>query len=753
MSTSKIPATPTNLVGTPFNQYVLITFKQPIISGVSAVTNYQYSLNGGNTFTSLSPAKNTNPLIISGLTNGTNYPIAIRAVNTAGVSQTSSIVNVIPRTTPGVPTNLVGTPLNQSVSISFTEPNNGGSEITNYQYSLDGGKTLIAVSPVTTTSPIIISGLTNGTTYPIALRAVNIAGTSITSPIINVIPRTIPGTPTNLVGTPLNQSVSIAFTPPSNNGGSAITKYQYSLDGGNIFTDVSPVKTTSPITISGLTNGTSYPIALRAVNIAGESQSSSIINVIPRTTPNAPTNLIGTSLNQSVSISFTPPSNNGGSAITNYQYSFDGGKTFTNVSLLQTNNSITITGLINGNTYFVSLRAVNLAGGGQSSSTISVLPGIPTNIVTTSSNQTVSVSFTPPINNGGGTLLNYQYSLDGGNIFTDVSPPQTTSPIVISDLTNGTNYSIALRAVYAFKTSDTYSVTPYTIPDAPTNLVGTPLNQSVSISFTEPNNGGSAITKYQYSLDGGNIFTDVSSVTITSPITISGLTNGTSYPIVLRAVNIAGPGVKSVIYSLIPSALPGPPTNIKVTPLDQSVSIAFTPPSNNGGSNIINYQYSLDDGDTVTVVSTQQTTSPIVISDLTNGITYSVTLQSVNIAGPSVSSEIYSFTPISIPGAPTDLVATNITRERFELSFTEPYNGGSDIINYEFSFDNGNTFIPLDPPQTNSPITFIDFGNSSFNPQAIYNFYMIIKAVNEFGAGEQSQRLYIILPKPRNIAN
>jgi len=48
-----------------------------------------------------------------------------------------------------------------------------------------------------------------------------------------------------------------------------ITNYRYSLDGGTSFTGLEPPSATSPVTISGLTNGTTYSIILQAVGKIG----------------------------------------------------------------------------------------------------------------------------------------------------------------------------------------------------------------------------------------------------------------------------------------------------------------------------------------------------------------------------------------------------------------------------------------------------------------------------------------------------
>ena len=86
--------------------------------------------------------------------------------------------------------------------------------------------------------------------------------------------------PTGLAATSGNGQVSIAFTMPSSNGGAAITDYQYELDGSGTW--VSAITTSSPVVITGLTNGTSYSIKLRAVNSAGNGTESTAVTT---TTP------------------------------------------------------------------------------------------------------------------------------------------------------------------------------------------------------------------------------------------------------------------------------------------------------------------------------------------------------------------------------------------------------------------------------------------------------------------------------------
>ncbi len=74
--------------------------------------------------------------------------------------------------------------------------------------------------------------------------------------------------------TPGEDEATMDFTPPGNVGTDAITNYEYSLNDGSDWTPFSPAQTTSPVTISGLTGGQTYPARLRAVNEAGTGEAS-----------------------------------------------------------------------------------------------------------------------------------------------------------------------------------------------------------------------------------------------------------------------------------------------------------------------------------------------------------------------------------------------------------------------------------------------------------------------------------------------
>ena len=283
------PAAPTINSLTVGSAQVIVAFSGGLTNG-STITNYQYSTNSGSTWTTLSPASTTSPFTISGLTNGTTYGIALRAVNAGGSGTASAVSSATPYTTPGAPTINSVTAGNAQVVVAFSAGTTNGSTITNYEYSTNSGSTWTTLSPASTTSPFTISGLTNGTTYGIALRAVNAGGSGTASAVSSATPYTTPGAPT-ITSTSSGASgvIYLYFSAPASNGGSALSNYQYSTNGGSTWTTRSPTATSSPITVSGLSNGTTYSMVIRAVNAAGSGSSSAAVSAKAYTLPAAPT--------------------------------------------------------------------------------------------------------------------------------------------------------------------------------------------------------------------------------------------------------------------------------------------------------------------------------------------------------------------------------------------------------------------------------------------------------------------------------
>lgn len=95
-----------------------------------------------------------------------------------------------------------------------------------------------------------------------------------------------PDAPTGLVASPGDGQATITFTPGADNG-TVISNYEYQLDGG-AWVALSPADTSSPVTITGLANGTEYQVRLRAIAGSSSGATSDAISVTPAGTAAQP---------------------------------------------------------------------------------------------------------------------------------------------------------------------------------------------------------------------------------------------------------------------------------------------------------------------------------------------------------------------------------------------------------------------------------------------------------------------------------
>ena len=196
--------------------------------------------------------------------------------------RSTSATYVVANAVPGAPTIGTATAGNAQATVSFTAPaSNGGSMITSYTItSSPGGITKSGAS-----SPIAVTGLTNGTAYTFTVKATNAVGSGAASAASNSVtpaaPINVPGAPTIGTATAGNAQATVSFTAPASNGGSAITSYTVTSSPGGI----TKSGASSPITVTGPTNGTAYTFTVKATNAVGTGAASATSNSV---TPAAP---------------------------------------------------------------------------------------------------------------------------------------------------------------------------------------------------------------------------------------------------------------------------------------------------------------------------------------------------------------------------------------------------------------------------------------------------------------------------------
>ena len=736
-----LPSKPTITGLAPQDGALSVTFDPPATG--APPTGYQYRVDGG----SWVPVAGTGqPIVIPGLTNGVAVDIELRATSAMGTGAISDPASGTPRATPGAPT-IVGTTAGIGVgTVGFVPGFDGGSPITGYEYRLDGGAWQPLVSGA---SPLELTGLGNGTSTAVQIRALNAAGAGAPSAAVSIV---TPGAPGALVGasaTGLDGAISASFSLGSN-GGSPITRVEYSLDGGGTWV---PVGTTGPITIPGLANGTAQSVQLRAVNAVGAGPASTVA-ATPATVPGAPAvdHIERTSGSGALEIEFTAPGNDGGSSITGYEYTTDGGATWTDAGSLT--SPITIsdgsdgTPLDEGTEYTVALRAVNAVGAGPASTaraTFGPVPAVPASAPTITSVVSqpgaLAVTFTPG-DNGGATVDKYQYSIDGGS--TWASTGSLSGQFVIGGLTDGTTYEVQVRAVTGAgdgASSAPAAGTPASTPAAPALNAVERGDGRLTVDLTLGGDGGSAITDLEYTLDGGTTW--VSAGQASGPVTITGLYNGQSYTVQVRAVNAVGAGGGSNQLTSAPAAAPPQPA-LALTPGDTTVAVAATF-SDDGGAPLTRIEYSIDGGSTW--VGTGSLSGSFLLTGHPNGTPVEVRVRGVNAIGEGAPA-VDSATPRTVPGPPTDVVTVGNTGS-IEASWQAPADdGGSPITGYTaYAYASVDSTTPLASCTSAGPeaCTITGLANGT-------TYFVAVAATNAAGTGPESTRRPSAMPLQRPAA-
>ena len=603
---------------------------------------------------------------MTGLTSGTAYTFAVRAKNVGGNGAADTVTTA---TLPTAPNLSAASDETDEVTLTWSDP--GNNTITRYQVRSKvrdcDDCTYTAWANIAVTDPdapptgYTVTGLTSSTAYRFAVRAKNVGGNGAAA---TVTAATLPAAPTNLWPMPGDGEVTLSWTNP---GGDAITSHEVSTDGGTTFSDIPNSAhgqtNATGYTVTGLDNGTGYTFKLRARNASGRGRASTA-TATPRAPPDAP-DLSATSGDGQVTLSWTNPGDN---TITKYQYRRKTGDgaygNWTDIGGSSwTTTTHTVTGLGNGTQYGFQLRAVNAIGEGPESTPVQLATpvwGAPANLSATpfidpdTDESQVILSWTDP---GDSTIAKYQVSTDGGETFDNISGSSaTTTSYAVTGLTNGTTYTLALRAANADASVVGTAATATARPlwPASTNLKAAPGNEKVELTW----DGNSAIAHYR-------VHTQSSGATLTpsdvessgsgtkTTATVEDLTNGTEYTFTVQAVDTSG---GTAVITGLPSSttatlapVPERPADLSATPGDRQVVLAWNDPSD---STITEYQVSTN-GETFTDIddtdiSENDTDNTLAYTGigLTNGTLYTFKLRAVNDSGNGLSSDNVTATPL-----------------------------------------------------------------------------------------------------------
>ena len=624
------PGAPLSLNATAGDGQISVTWTAPLSLGGSPLSRYEvaYSTDGGSSYTDVTRSSSTaTSETVTGVSNGTPVLVKVRAVNSASMLGGLALVQSTPRGLPistAVPTLSGEVRFGQTLLTTAGAFNANGATITSrtlqWQVSANGGTSWQNLSGETGSTLLINDHV--GKLLRVAETATNEAGSTVHYSATTVaVLADSPSAPRTLSLTSESDgAIEVSWLAPSYLGGAAITDYevQTSDNGGASWTTVS--RTASAATsqsITGLINGTSYQVRVRALNgvngaWATLSDTATPYGLPMTTVAGAQPTVTGSAVyGQTLTATNTTWTPNG-RAITGvsirWQAEISG--TWTDIAGA-TSTSYTIDGFI-GKPVRAVFTVTNLAGSVQraSAATVAVVPGpasVPRNLTATPDNGSITVNWLAPSNTGGNPISDYevQTSTDANTWSTVTRSASTVTSQQITGLTNGDLVYLRVRALNGSNGQWAFVSGPVTPRGLPINtalpqITGTPsflTEMSVDAGVWNANGDAVDAVSYQWqaSSDNGQTWQNIRGATQSS-YTV-GLYVGSTLRARVQASNDAG---TETVFSQPTATVTAIPAATPVITSQQvssaTVRVGWTPPAHSGGDTLRGYslEYSTD---------------------------------------------------------------------------------------------------------------------------------------------------------------
>lgn len=610
-------------------------------------------------------------------------------------------LNVGPAPVPGAPSAVSAVAGDGQVAVAFTPPaSNGGANITGYTVTSNPG----GLTGAGTASPIVVTGLANGTAYTFTVTATNSYGTgSASAASAAVTPKAA-------------QTITFA-SPGAQNFGTTPTLTATSDSGLTVsFTSSTTgvCTITSGGTLTFVSAGTCTINADQAGNAAylaaTQISRSFTVNAVA---PGAPAIGTATAGDGQALVSFTAPAFNGGASITGYTVTANpGGFTVSGSS-----SPIAVTGLTNGTAYTFTVTATNSAGTGAASAAsnsvtpVSSVPPTITLAPTTIANPTVGVAYSQSIAAAGGAAP-YTYAISAGSLPAGLS--LSSSGTVSGTPTAGGAYNFTITATDSstgagapFTGSRAYIVTvaapTLVLSPGSGSLPSATVGGAYSQGFTA--SGGTA--PYTYAITSGSVPTGLSLAangTLSGTPTVAGSYNftvttkdsstGAGAPFTSShaySVTVAA-GATPVVSAIAPSS--GPSTG------GTTVTITGT---GFGGATAVTFGASPATGFTVNSATQITATAP--------AGTGTVDIRVTTAGGTSPTSAADQFTYVVAPAIPS-LSINDVTQNEGNsggtaFNFTVTLTSASaSAVTVNYATSNGSATAPSDYTATSGALTF-----------------------------------------------
>ena len=700
--------------------------------------------------------------------------------------------------TRGTPTSLPGAPRDltaradgpSAIDLDWDEPAaDGGREITGYriEVSENAGNTWSDLEENTrsTNTQYRHEDLSPGDTRHYRVSAINSRGAGPASNVARATTEDIvPNAPRRVTARPSGRSaIELSWSAPTPSSAAPVTGYGIDVSrtgtGGWVTLEDDTESRGTTYTHDGLKPGETRHYRVRARNRAGWSEWSDVARAtIEAVEPGAPTGLavrpVGGPMGSSqLLLTWSPPSDDGGSAITGYRI----WRSATRVGGWIPHASIggacttvctyTDRDLTPATTWFYRVYAENGKGLGPASNvddgtTNAAPPGGPQNVRARATGpSSILLAWDAPETDGGARVTGYGIQVQGPNdnswIDLERNTGTTTRTYTHTGLEPVTRYSYRVRAINRVGGGE-WAPMPPALPTtalthadkagAPTGLTAQAVGTArIDLSWNAPRyTGGVSITGYRVeaSDDGGANWNIIRRNTNSTTTTFSdvNLRPATTRHYRVAAVNLAGFGAWSnTARATTDATLPTVPRRLRAEAAGTSqITLSWQAPSDDGGARITGYriEVSADGGRSWEdlVANTRTAATLYTHSGLAPASTRHYRVSAINRIGVGDASRVAgSTTDATVPDAPTGLVANDVTPTQIDLFWIAPaYNGGAPITGYRIEVSEDAAVWADLVTNTESAVTA--FSHADLLPGSTRHYR--VSAINRAGTGAAS---------------
>jgi predicted transcriptional regulator/fibronectin type 3 domain-containing protein len=389
---------------------------------------------------------------------------------------------------------------------------------------------------------------------------------------------------------------------------------------------------------------------------------------INATLPSPPLNLSAIARDKSVKLIWEQPMDKGGVRL--LRYNVYRGSSKENLILYDTQAfdvpAYDDSTVVNGQTYFYAVTAVNSKGESNRSNIVNATPLgtplAPMDFTLTPGCATVQINWSQPFETGGLPILGYRLQRGTRMARLDhLIDLDNVTGYLDEGLENGRAYYYRLCA-FNLLGNGTFtrveSAMPVGPPAAPYALTAIPGDGQVALSWREPlSDGGKAITGYLL-LKGsteGSLEPLVNVDGYATSFVDLEVTNGVTYFYAVLAFNEIGDGPLSQVINASPLGLPGSPSNLVAEGADGQVILSWEAPEQDGGTPVLGYALYRGLSETTIGLIIQVDGTTYADTGLLNGETYYYKVAAYNRIGEGLLSEVASATPLALPEAPRSL--------------------------------------------------------------------------------------------------